>query len=163
MEDLYATLGVPRSATIDEIKKVYRQKARELHPDVNPGDAGAEERFKQVSAAFDVLSNPDKKKLYDEFGADGLRPGFDPEQARGFRTWQRRAGGFRGGFGGGGIGDVFGGFDLGDLFGGRADPMPRRGSDVRAAIAIDLRDAVVGGERDIALQRPEGGTKHLKV
>ncbi len=94
-KDLYAVLGVAKTATDDDIKKAYRRLARRYHPDLNPGDKKAEEQFKQVSAAHEVLSDTKKRKLYDEFGFDGLRPGFDPEMARRFA-----AGGGFGGFGG---------------------------------------------------------------
>ncbi|MEL6547643.1 MAG: DnaJ domain-containing protein, partial [Myxococcota bacterium] len=82
MRDPYSVLGVSQHATEDEIRTAYRKLARELHPDVNPGDAKAEERFKEVSAAYDILSDKTKKKLFDEFGADGLKSGFDADQAR---------------------------------------------------------------------------------
>ncbi|MBW2261955.1 MAG: DnaJ domain-containing protein [Deltaproteobacteria bacterium] len=81
-QDLYKVLGVSREASEDEIKKAYRRLALEFHPDRNPDDKGAEERFKEISVAHGVLSDPEKKKLYDEFGLQGLRDGFDPEQAR---------------------------------------------------------------------------------
>ena len=69
-EDLYAVLGVKPDATEDEIRRAYRKAARKHHPDVNPGDAGAEDRFKKLSAAYEVLSNPEKRALYDELGPD---------------------------------------------------------------------------------------------
>ena len=77
--DFYKILGVSRDASPEEIKKAYRQLAKELHPDRNPDDKEAEERFKDVSGAYGVLSDEEKKKLYDEFGEIGLREGFDPE------------------------------------------------------------------------------------
>ena len=104
--DFYAILGVSRSASASEIKKAYRKLAKELHPDRNPDDEAAEERFKEVSAAYSVLSDEGKKKRYDEFGEVGLREGFDPEA---YQAAAEAAGGF-GGFGGG--------FDFGDIFGG---------------------------------------------
>jgi len=75
VKDLYETLGVARGASKDEIKKAYRKLARQYHPDANPGDASAEDRFKEVQAAYDVLSDPDKRKQYDRFGAANGRPG----------------------------------------------------------------------------------------
>jgi curved DNA-binding protein len=186
VKDPYATLGVSRTATAEEIKKAYRKLAKKLHPDVNPGDKKAEEKFKDVSAAFEVIGDPKKRALYDEFGEIALRAGFDEAKAREFQRYQQAAGGARG-FGGGGGGssgfeEVFrqrggGGFDpndLGsmfeDLFGGRAqarrgrvrnEPIP--GEDAEAAIEVDLRDAVLGAEREIALQKEDGTPTRLRV
>src|SRR6187402_2787917 len=118
--DLYTELGLNKNATADEIKKAYRARAAKLHPDKHPGDAAAEERFKKMSAAYTVLSDDNKRKLYDEFGEQGLRDGFNPDMAR---AYARGAGGGGGGFedvfsrgaaAGAGIGDLFG-----DLFAGR--------------------------------------------
>ena len=81
-QDLYAILGVGRNATPDEIKKAYRKLARKHHPDLNPGNKQAEERFKEISVAQDVLTDPSKRKLYDEFGMQALQSGFDPAAAR---------------------------------------------------------------------------------
>jgi molecular chaperone DnaJ len=151
MEDLYRTLGVSRTATSEQIGKAYRRLARKHHPDLNPGNPSAEEKFKQASAAYEVLSNPDKRKAYDEFGEDSLRTGFDPEQARAYQQWKgRRAAGGR----------PFGAetvdFDLGSLFGeifGTAEANPRqRGSDLRAVVELDLAQAVQGAE--ISLEVP---------
>jgi DnaJ-class molecular chaperone len=90
-KDLYATLGVARDASQAEIKKAYRKLARKHHPDVNPGDKSAEERFKEFSAAFDILSDPEKRKLYDELGDDAAKIGFDPEKAKAYRQCQDQA------------------------------------------------------------------------
>src|SRR6516165_6330104 len=128
-EDYYQILGVSKSATDAEIKKAYRRLARKHHPDVNPGNKSAEEKFKQVSGAFEVLSNPQKRKLYDEFGEDAAKIGFDEKKAETLRAYRNaaRAGGGRvhlgedEAFSGQG---PFGGADLGDLFGdlfGRAE------------------------------------------
>src|SRR5438128_1681655 len=91
-KDLYATLGVSKTATADEIKKAYRKLAKKLHPDVNPGDKKAEERFKEVNQAFEALGDAKKRALYDEFGDDALRLGFDEEKARAFRAYRQQAG-----------------------------------------------------------------------
>src|SRR5215470_15127023 len=95
-KDLYEVLGVGRKASPDEIKKAYRKLARKHHPDVNPGNKQAEEKFKEISFANDVLSDPEKRKIYDEFGSEGLQSGFDPERARQYRDWQSAAGGRQG-------------------------------------------------------------------
>lgn len=180
MKDPYATLGVAKNASAEEIKKAYRKLAKKLHPDVNPGDKKAEERFKDVSAAFEVIGDPKRRALYDEFGEVALSSSFDEEKAKKFREYQRAAsaagagGRFRGfeGFPGGGFSGG-GGFDpsefgdLGsmfeDLFSNRRRGTGRRranepipGDDVEAAIEVDLRDAVLGAEREITLQRPTG-------
>jgi len=94
-DDLYSVLGVSKSADSDTIKKTYRKLAKDLHPDKNPGNKKAEERFKTVNHAFDVLSDAKKRALYDEFGEEGLREGFDAERVRAYNQWarQQRAGG----------------------------------------------------------------------
>jgi molecular chaperone DnaJ len=175
-QDPYATLGVSRGASADEIKKAYRRLAKKLHPDVNPGDKKSEERFKEVSSAFEILGDARKRALYDEFGEVALRTGFDEEKAREFRAYQRQAAegatrggaGGRAGFGGGIHFEEGGGFEpgdlgsmFGDLFGGRqrgaaarSRSEPSRGEDVEAELTIDLRDAVLGAEREISLVLP---------
>ncbi len=154
-KDLYSVLGVQKGASQSEIKKAYRRLAKQYHPDRNAGDDRAEDRFKEVSAAFDVLGDEKKKSLYDEFGHAGLREGFDADQARAYQQWTGGGGpggGFRFNMGGGG-----GGFsDLGDIFGsmfggGRGRPGPRRGQDVESAIGIDLLTAIRGGNVTISV------------
>ena len=157
--DLYELLGVPRTATAEEIKSAYRRLARKHHPDVNPGDNTAEETFKQVAAAFDVLGNPDKRKLYDEMGPDAAKIGYDPEKAKAWRQWQQRRTQTAQGvpFD---VGEMP--FDLGDIFGDifpggvgrrRRPAGPEPGRDVQASLDIDLADAVHGSERRIGIAR----------
>src|SRR5882724_6046594 len=111
-KDLYAVLGVAKGATTDEIKKAYRKLARKHHPDLNQGNKQAEERFKELSVAQDILTDPEKRKLYDEFGFEGLQSGFDPNQAREYRRWAESGQGFSFGRGGGGERfEGFGGFE----------------------------------------------------
>ena len=172
MKDPYSVLGVPKTASAEEIKKAYRKLAKKLHPDMNPGDKKAEERFKEVSGAFEIIGDPKKRALYDEFGEISTRQGFDEEKAREIQR-QAAAGVFRGGgrgFSGfeGFRTETGGGFDPSDLesmFGdvfrqrrpGRArrpTPEPAPGDDAEAAIEVDLRDAVLGAEREIAVTRP---------
>jgi molecular chaperone DnaJ len=159
--DYYRILGVERSASQEEIRKAYRKLARKYHPDINPGSKEAENRFKEISVANDVLSDPKKRKLYDEFGEAGLASGFDAEKARSYRQWQQqsaRAGagtGFTQEFDMGDLGDIFG--DLGATFGrGRRGTRsaPMRGQDVEAEMEIDFLDAVRGFQTAITLQRP---------
>jgi DnaJ-class molecular chaperone len=142
--DLYADLGVARGASADEIRKAYRKLARKHHPDVNPNDPKAEERFKEISFAYDVLSDDEKRKRYDEFGAASLQPGFDPEQARAYRQWQQGA--QRSPFSGTFTSDI----DLEDLlsgfFSGERAQRPMPGSDVEAELEVDFLHAVRGGE-----------------
>ncbi len=174
--DLYEILGLTRSATTEEIKKTYRRLAKKYHPDVNPGDEAAEEKFKEVTAAFEVLSDEKRRKLYDEFGADALRTGFDEKKAEEYRRWKRHgapSGGMPfdfGDFATVNVGD-YGAFDFGsifgDLFGGgrprghaRRGPFPAPGPTAKAAVEISLRDAVLGAERDL---RVDGRTLRVKI
>lgn len=147
--DYYEVLGVSRSAGEDEMKKAYRKLAKQYHPDMNPGNAEAEARFKEVNEAYEVLSDKDKRAKYDQFGHAGVDPNFGA-----------------GGFGGGGFGD----FDLGDLFGsffgggfgggfsGQSRPnpnAPKRGASLRAAITITFEEAMQGCEKELNLNRVE--------
>lgn len=165
-KDFYKELGVSSDASADDIKKAYRKLARDLHPDANPGDTKAEERFKAVSEANAVLSDPAKKKEYDEarrlFASGGFGPG------AGYST-----GG--GGFAGGGfdLGDLFGGGaasgdgGLGDIFGGlfnrsggrsASSTRPRRGSDVETETTLDFREAAQGVTVPLRLTSPSACT-----
>ena len=161
-QDLYQILGVARDASEDVIRKAYRKLARRYHPDVNPNDKGAEDKFKEMSHAYSVLSDTEKRRSYDEFGAVSLEGGFDPEAAR----RAREAFGAR--FGGGGrpsdFGDsegfAFEGIDglFSNLFerqGGRRGRMRGRGADVEAALELDFMDAARGVEQRLTLARPQ--------
>ncbi|WP_405725135.1 molecular chaperone DnaJ [Streptomyces sp. NBC_01537] len=149
-KDLYKVLGVPKDATDAEIKKAYRKLAREFHPDANKGDVKAEERFKEISEANDVLSDAKRRKEYDEgralFGNGGFRPGPGGFGGGGFDLGDlfgggQGGGGTAGGGGfGGGLGDVFGGlFNRGP---GRA--APRRGQDIETEVTLSFTEAVDG-------------------
>lgn len=151
-KDLYAVLGLAPDASKDEIKTAYRKLAREHHPDVNPDDSAGEERFKEISAAYNVLSDEKKRALYDEFGAAGLQDGFDPEQARAYGAFHRGGGSpfSQHGFSGGAMDmdDV-----LSNLFGGaRRARGPQRGGDARGEVQIEFLDAVRGGEVSVQFQ-----------
>ena len=148
MADYYETLGVSKSASADEIKKAYRKLAIKYHPDKNPGDKEAEEKFKEVSAAYETLSNPDKRAQYDQFGHDAYTRSGGGANAGGFNAQDI----FSQFFGGGG----FGGFE--DLFGGgrRQDPnAPQQGEDLRYALEIDFEDAMYGVDKKINVSRYE--------
>ncbi len=171
-DDYYQRLGVSRTATEEEIKKAYRKLARKYHPDVNPGNKGAEEKFKQLSEAFEILSNPQKRKLYDEFGDDAAKMGFDDKKAEAYRAYRSNAGARAGGgagspFGSGGVnledlfGDIFGRAGGGGVdFEGAGNPYdadetgPARGEDLATRVQLNLRDVVTGTERSLTVTRP---------
>ena len=175
-EDYYQLLGVGRTASADELKKAYRRLARKHHPDVNPGNKAAEEKFKQISQAFEVLSDPKKRQLYNEFGEDAGRLGFDAAKADAFRQYRaaQSSGGARRGV-------HFGGQDfdfesiLGDLFNrqgrGRAPPgfdvgfgdAPDEGADLSTRVQLTLGDAVRGTERSLSVERPGQSPTRLTV
>jgi molecular chaperone DnaJ len=154
-KDLYRVLGVDRTASAADIKKAYRKLARKHHPDVNPGNKEAEERFKEISQAHDILSDPEKHKLYDQFGTEGLQAGFDAHQGRAQRA-------SRGAERGPGEASSTGGFGrysnfediFGDIFGGAAAG-PQPGQDTEAALEVDLLDAIRGASTQISIDRPE--------
>ena len=147
--DYYEVLGVDKNASAEEIKKAYRKKAIQYHPDKNPGDKEAEETFKEAAEAYEVLSDPQKRQRYDQFGMAGMQGA--------------------GGFSGGGMsmedifshfGDIFGGagFDLGDLFGGggggrNRGTRVRRGSDMRVKVHLTLEEIAAGCEKKIKVRK----------
>lgn len=143
--DYYEVLGVKKDATADEIKKAYRKLTKENHPDLHPGDKACEERFKEANEAYEILSDEDKRKKYDQYG----HAAFDPNA----------------GFGGGGFGDFggFGGFGdiFSDIFGGfggasRANPnAPRKGESLRATVNISFEEAAFGCKKEVTVARVE--------
>ena len=147
--DYYEVLGVSKGASADELKKAYRKLAKQYHPDMNPGDKTAEAKFKEINEAYEVLSDPEKRSRYDQFGHAGVDPNFG-------------AGGPGGGFGGFDMGDI----DLGDLFGsffgggfggggGSRRSGPMKGENLRAAVTISFEEAASGCEKEITLTRSE--------
>ena len=146
--DYYEVLGVSRGASEDEIKKAYKKMARKYHPDLNPGDKSAEEKFKEVNEAYEVLSDADKKARYDQYGHAGVDPNFG---AGGF------GGGFDGGFDFGDLGYIFGSFFGGGFGGGRrTNPnAPQRGESIRMSIAISFEEAAFGCEKEVTVERYE--------
>ena len=159
--DYYEVLGLQKGASEDEIKKAYRRLAKENHPDMNPGDKGAEARFKEIGEAYEVLSDPEKRSRYDQFGFAGVDPNFAAGQGAG--------GGFGGGFGG------FGDFDIGDIFdsffgggaarggGARSANTARRGENIRVQAELTFEEAAFGCTKEVPVSRIEncpecGGT-----
>lgn len=145
-KDYYATLGVARGATADEIKKAYKQQVKKYHPDLNPDSKTAEEKMKEVNEAYEVLSNEEKRARYDQFGADAVN------------------GNYAGGAGYGGQG--FGGADFGDIFdmffggnggrsGARQQNMARQGEDMRLDVTVSFEEAAKGTTREVPLTRSE--------
>jgi len=175
-KDYYEVLGVKRGASDDEIKKAYRKLARKFHPDLNPGDKTAENQFKQLQAAYDVLSNPDDRKLYDQHGenwravkagGEAPPPGWE-RAARSTAGPDPRAGGFNvndfdfGRFSTGGEG----GFDIfEELFGGARGSNQRRGRgrDIEAELELSLEEAHRGGRRTLQMQTDEIKTIDVNI
>ena len=148
--DYYEVLGVEKGASAEEIKKAYRKSAMKYHPDRNPGNKEAEEKFKELGEAYEVLSDDDKRARYDQFGFAGVDPNY---------------GGGAGGYGGSGFGG-FGDFgDLGDIFGSffggggsrsaRNQNAPRRGEDVAVRLDLTFEEAAFGCEKEVSAPRIE--------
>ena len=163
--DFYEILGIPRDASQDQIKKAYRKLARKWHPDINPGNKEAEQKFKDISVAYDCLGDREKRKLYDEFGEEGLQAGFDAEKAREYKKWgayQRTAETAGGGSGRADFGryqnyeDVFGDlFGFGREQGGFRTAAAAKGRDLEHDMTIDMVSALKGFETELSMQKPK--------
>ena len=155
--DYYEVLGLQKSATADEIKKAYRKCAKENHPDLHPGDKDCEQRFKEANEAYEVLSDPDKRAKYDQFGFAAFDPSGFQSSAEGFGGFADILndlfgggfGGFGGGFGGfgGGFGDIFGG--------GRNRNGPSQGESVRSSVTISFEEAAFGCQKELDVLKVE--------
>ena len=144
--DYYEVLGISKGASEDEIKKAYKKMARKYHPDLNPDNKEAEEKFKEVNEAYEVLSDPDKKARYDQYGHAGVDPNFGA------------GAGFDGSFDFGDLGDIFGNFFGGGFGGGgrRTNPnAPQRGESIRLSLTISFEEAAFGCEKEITVERME--------
>ena len=149
MPDPYRVLGVDRRADADTIRKAYKRLARQWHPDLNDAPE-ADGRFKEVNGAYDIVGDPERRRLWDEFGEASTKPGFDEHRARAFRG--------RGAFSQGDIDDL-----LGSIF-GRGGTMrnPMRGRDQQIELEVDLLDVVLGRERSITIER-DGQRERMQV
>ncbi len=152
--DYYEVLGLQKGAAADEIEKAYRKLAKENHPDLHPDDKQAEARFKEINEAYEILSDPDKKAKYDQFGYAGVDPNFGSTGSGGWSASYSDLGDI--------FGDIFGGFGggFGDIFGGgtrsgAARTGPQRGENLRANISISFEEAAFGCTRELELNRVE--------
>ena len=149
--DYYEVLGVAKTATNDEIKKAYRKLAMQYHPDRNPGNKEAEEKFKEATEAYEILSDEKKRSQYDQFGFQGVHSDFADAYGRGGFDFSSMFGG-SGGFGD--LDDIFSSF-FGGGFSGRGSRSQRRGNDIRHDVTLSLEDAVFGKKMEIKLDKNE--------
>lgn len=156
-ESLYDVLGVSKDAKPDAVRGAYRKLARKHHPDVNPGDKKAEERFKKIATAYEVLSDDKRRAAYDEFGEESLQGNFDADKAREYQKWQRARSQQRAGQYQGGPVD----FDFAELFSGGRRGGPRRGQDLHASFQMGLREAIAGAE--VSLDIPDQGQVRVRI
>ena len=167
--DYYEILGVGKGASDEEIKKSYRKLAMKYHPDRNPNKKEAEERFKEINEAYAVLSDKEKRKQYDTFGAEGFRQRFTQEDIfRGFDYDEILSGLFGGRGSRRGTSFGRGGFDFSDLFRGRGGyqdmgRMAQRGEDILYELPITLEEAAFGGEKRVSFRKERGGTEEISV
>jgi len=174
--DHYATLGVSRTASPDEFQKAYRKLARKYHPDMNPDDATAKKKFQEVQSAFEVLSDSDKRKRYDQFGSDfdpsaaGAHPGgWRYTTSSGPQTYPFDVNdlndlfGGGGGEAGGGFADLFKQFNRGRGARRAQRPAAERGNDLKHELTIPFSSAVLGGEAALTVQRQNGDLETIKV
>lgn len=160
--DYYEVLGVAKTASEDEIKKAYRKQAKKYHPDLHPGDKECEEKMKEVNEAYEILSNPEKKARYDQYGFAGVDPSYGAANGGGF--------GGGAGFGDIDLGDLFGSFFGGGFGGGsqrRSPNAPRQGDNLRINLTISFMEAVHGCTKTVSVNRKEpcpdcGGTGAAK-
>ena len=145
--DYYEVLGVDKSASEDEIKRAYKKMARKYHPDLNPDNKEAEEKFKEVNEAYEVLSDSDKKARYDQFGFAGVDPNYGAGAGGGAYG--------AGGFDFGDLGDIFGEFFGGGRSRGSQQNASRRGENVMARLELTFEEAAFGCEKEVAAQRIE--------
>ena len=148
MNDPYQILNIPPTATDEEVKRAYRDLARKYHPDMNPGDKEAEEKFKEVNEANEVLADPEKKARYDQFGFAGVDPSYGAGAGG-------AGGGFGGGFDFGDLGDIFGSFFGGGRSTRRSASAPMQGDDIGARVELTFEEAAFGAEKEVTVSRVE--------
>jgi DnaJ-class molecular chaperone len=147
----YRVLGVPQTASDTEVRKAFKKLARQYHPDLNKDNKRAEARFKEVNAAYEVLSDPERRTAFDEFGDVSLRQGFDASQARAYQQFGGGRGMGGGGMGGMNMEDLLQAFGGGRGFGQSRPGGPAKGRNIESEIDVSFRDAVMGGEQEIVL------------